>query len=137
MPPSQTVADARANERREPPPGHGPELEEQEKKKADEEESLNANITYEVIRREGEQELGRSPQALAWSGLAAGLSMGFILVAEGLLRSHLPEASWRPLVAKLGYSVGFLIVILGSQQLYTENTLTPIVPLMARKSGEM
>jgi len=137
MPPYQAVADAKADERREPPPDQGPELEEKEKKKADEEESLNASITYEVIRREGETELERSPQALAWSGLAAGLSMGFILVAEGLLRSHLPDAPWRPLVAKLGYSVGFLIVILGSQQLYTENTLTPIVPLLTRKSGEM
>jgi len=138
MPPYQAVADAKADERREPPPDEGgPELEEKEKKKADEEESLNASITYEVIRREGETELERSPQALAWSGLAAGLSMGFILVAEGLLRSHLPDAPWRPLVAKLGYSVGFLIVILGSQQLYTENTLTPIVPLLTRKSGEM
>jgi formate/nitrite transporter FocA (FNT family) len=28
-------------------------------------------------------------------------------------------------------------VILGSQQLYTENTLTPIVPLLTRKSSEM
>lgn len=138
MPPYQAVTDAKADARREnPPPGRGPQLEEKEKKKADEEESLNASITYEVIRREGEKELERSPQALAWSGFAAGLSMGFILVAEGLLRSHLPDAPWRPLVAKLGYSVGFLIVILGSQQLYTENTLTPIVPLLARRSGEI
>jgi formate/nitrite transporter FocA (FNT family) len=137
MPPYQAVADVRPGERREPPEGQGPQLEEKEKRKADEEESLNASITYEVVRREGEKELERSPQALAWSGLAAGLSMGFILVAEGLLRSHLPDAPWRPLVAKLGYSVGFLIVILGSQQLYTENTLTPIVPLLTRKSGEM
>jgi formate-nitrite transporter family protein len=138
MPPHQAVADdARTDERHEPPPGQGADLDEKEKQKADEEESLNASITYEVIRREGEKELERSPQALAWSGLAAGLSMGFILVAEGLLRSHLPDAPWRPLIAKLGYSVGFLIVILGSQQLYTENTLTPIVPLLSRKSGEM
>ena len=137
MPPYQAVTDTRKDERREPPPGQGPELEEKEKRKADEEESLNASITYEVVRREGEKQLERSPQALAWSGLAAGLSMGFILVAEGLLRSHLPDAPWRPLIAKLGYSVGFLIVILGSQQLYTENTLTPIVPLLTRKSGEM
>jgi formate/nitrite transporter FocA (FNT family) len=137
MPPNHAVEDGKARTRREPPPGQGPDLEEHEKQKADEEESLNASITYEVIRREGETELERSPQALAWSGLAAGLSMGFILVAEGLLRSHLPDTSWRPLVAKLGYSVGFLIVILGSQQLYTENTLTPIVPLLTRKSGEM
>ena len=137
MPPNHAVEDGKAQKRHEPPPGQGPDLEEHEKQKADEEESLNASITYEVIRREGETELERSPQALAWSGLAAGLSMGFILVAEGLLRSHLPDTSWRPLVAKLGYSVGFLIVILGSQQLYTENTLTPIVPLLTRKSGEM
>ncbi len=117
--------------------GRGPELDADEQKKAKEEQSLSASVTYEAIRREGEKELARSPQALAWSGLAAGLSMGFILVAEGLLRSHLPDASWRPLVAKLGYSVGFLIVMLGSQHLYTENTLTPIVPLLSRRSGEM
>ncbi len=117
--------------------GKGPDLDEDEQQKAKDEESLNAGVTYEAIRREGEKELARSPQALAWSGLAAGLSMGFILVAEGLLRSHLSDAPWRPLVAKLGYSIGFLIVMLGSQQLYTENTLTPIVPLLSRKSWEM
>jgi formate/nitrite transporter FocA (FNT family) len=60
--------------------------------------------------------------------------MGFSFLAEGLLRSHLPEADWRPLIAKLGYSVGFLIVILGSQQLFTENTLTPILPLLRRRT---
>ena len=137
MPSLQAVLPAQTQQDRDPPDGRGPDLDQQEEKKAEEEESLNASVTYEVIRREGEKELDRSPQALAWSGLAAGLSMGFILVAEGLLRSHLPDAPWRPLVAKLGYSVGFLIVILGSQQLFTENTLTPIVPLLSRKSREM
>ena len=99
-------------------------------------ESLDAKTTYEVIRREGTQELARPSEALFWSGLAAGLSMGFSYLAEALLRSHLPDAPWRPLVAKLGYSVGFLIVILGSQQLFTENTLTPMVPLLAEKKRE-
>jgi formate-nitrite transporter family protein len=92
--------------------------------------SLDAEGTYEVVRREGIKELDRATSALFWSGLAAGLSMGFSFLAEGLLRSHLPDADWRPLISKLGYSVGFLIVILGNQQLYTENTLTPIVPLL-------
>jgi formate-nitrite transporter family protein len=99
-------------------------------------ESLDAKTTYEVIRREGKKELDRSSDALFWSGLAAGLSMGFSFLAEGLLRSHLPDAPWRPLVAKLGYSLGFVIVILGSQQLFTENTLTPMVPLLHEKKRD-
>ena len=100
-------------------------------------ESLDAKSTYEVIRREGKKELSRSSDALFWSGLAAGLSMGFSFLAEALLRAHLPDAPWRPLVAKFGYSVGFLIVILGSQQLFTENTLTPMVPLLAEKKRQI
>jgi formate/nitrite transporter FocA (FNT family) len=63
--------------------------------------------------------------------------MGLSLVAESVLRLHLPEAEWRPLVAKLGYAFGFLVVILGSQQLFTENTLTPMVPLLAKRTGEL
>jgi formate/nitrite transporter FocA (FNT family) len=101
---------------------------------AKEAESLDAKTTYEVIRREGTKELERSTGALFWSGLAAGLSMGFSFLAQGLLRAPLPDAPWRPLVATLGYSVGFLIVVLGSQQLFTENTLTPIIPLLSRRT---
>jgi formate/nitrite transporter FocA (FNT family) len=96
--------------------------------------SLDAKTAHEVISEEGERELARSSGALFWSGLAAGLSMGFSFLAEGLLRTHLPQADWQPLVAKLGYSVGFVIVIVGSQQLFTENTLTPILPLLQRRT---
>jgi formate/nitrite transporter FocA (FNT family) len=63
--------------------------------------------------KEGQDELARPSSALFWLGLAAGLSMGFSLITEGLLRTYLPEASWQLLVSKLGYRVGFLIVILG------------------------
>ena len=114
-----------------------PELEPREQKQADEEEQLNADVTYEVIRREGEGELRRHPSALAWSSLAAGLSMGFSFLAQALLRSELPDAEWAQLVAKLGYPVGFLIVVLGSQQLFTENTLTAVVPTLAQRSGRL
>jgi formate/nitrite transporter FocA (FNT family) len=78
--------------------------------------------------------LVRPTSALFWSGIAAGLSMGASLIAEGLLASHLPDTHWKPLVAKFGYSVGFLVVILGRQQLFTENTLTPILPLLQEKT---
>jgi formate/nitrite transporter FocA (FNT family) len=89
-----------------------------------------------AILNEAEDELERASSALFWSGLAAGLSMGFSLLAEGILRAHLPDKPWRPLIVKFGYSVGFLIVILGRQQLFTENTLTPVLPLLRNKDGK-
>jgi formate/nitrite transporter FocA (FNT family) len=111
-----------------------PELSEEEIEKAEQETPLNADITYEVIRRRGEEELSRPSAALFFSGLAAGLSMGFSLLAEGFLATYLPDAEWTPLVSKLGYSVGFLMITMGNQQLFTENTLTAIIPLLARRT---
>jgi formate/nitrite transporter FocA (FNT family) len=101
---------------------------------AEERQSPSSHVVHEAILGEGLEELERPNSALAWSGLAGGLSMGFSLIAEAMLRAALPDTPWRPLVAKLGYSVGFLIVILGRQQLFTENTLTPILPLLDRKA---
>lgn len=109
------------------------ETEEETTQQAKQRSSPSGKIVYHAILKEADEELGRSTAALFWSGLAAGLSMGFSLIAEGLLRNYLPDQRWRPVVAKLGYCVGFLIVILGRQQLFTENTLTPMLPLMKRK----
>jgi formate/nitrite transporter FocA (FNT family) len=109
-----------------------PKLSKEEHGDVERRSAPRTEVVYETIREEGEGELRRSPSALAWDGLAAGLSMGFSFVAEGLLRSHLPDAVWRPLVAKFGYSVGFLIIVLGRHQLFTENTLTVILPLLQR-----
>jgi formate-nitrite transporter family protein len=105
-----------------------------ERKQVEERLAIGAQVVYETIRREGEDELRRPVSALAWSGLAAGLSMGFSFIAEGLLMARLPNALWRPLVSRSGYSVGFLIVILGRQQLFTENTLTVVLSLLLRKN---
>jgi formate/nitrite transporter FocA (FNT family) len=105
-----------------------------ERKQVEERIAIGAHVVYETIRREGEDELRRPAAALAWSGLAAGLSMGFSFIAEALLTAYLPDAPWRPLISRFGYSVGFLIVILGRQQLFTENTLTVILPLLLTKN---
>ena len=90
-------------------------------------------VIYEAVYAEGEHELERNSLELAFSGLAAGLSMGFSMVTEGILQNHLPNTTWQPLITKLGYSVGFLVVILGRQQLFTKNTLTVILPLLRKK----
>lgn len=103
--------------------------------KAGEEHIPEGEVIYRAIRQDGDHALGESSASLAWSGLAAGLSMGFSLGGEGLLKAHLPEAPWAPLVSKLGYALGFLVVILGRQQLFTEQTLTAMLPLFsARRS---
>jgi formate/nitrite transporter FocA (FNT family) len=104
-----------------------------EKKQVEERVAIGAHVVYEAIRREGEDELQRPATALGWSALAAGLSMGFSFIAEALLTAHLPDRPWRLLISRLGYSVGFLIVILGRQQLFTENTLTVVLPLLLKK----
>ena len=94
-------------------------------------------VIYEAVYAEGEHELRRNSLELAFSGLAAGLSMGFSMVTEGLLQARLPNTTWQPLVAKLGYSIGFVVVILGRQQLFTKNTLTVILPLLRKKKIEI
>lgn len=90
-----------------------------------------ALIIHETIRIESESQLCRPVSALAWSGLAAGLSMGFSLVGQGVLKANLPQQSWSSIVVSLGYSIGFVIVVMGRQQLFTENTLTVILPLLS------
>jgi formate/nitrite transporter FocA (FNT family) len=92
-----------------------------------------AVVVFEAIRHEAVEELARENPELFWSGFAAGLSMGFSFVAEALLHAALPDTPWRPLISKFGYSIGFMIVILGRQQLFTENTLTPVIHVLRER----
>jgi len=111
-----------------------PPLTDRQKQEAEHRTSVSALVVHEAIRKDGDEELRRPVSALAWSGLAAGLSMGFSFVAEALIRTYVPAAPWRPLITNFGYPLGFLIVIVGRQQLFTENTLTAIIPLLARRN---
>ena len=101
---------------------------------ADERSGLRTPLIYEIVRKRGDEEMERPAVSLWWSGVAAGLSISFSLLAQSILELHLPDAPWRTLVSSLGYAVGFLMVVLGRQQLFTENTLTAIIPLLARRN---
>ena len=94
----------------------------------------NAALIHETIRAEGEQELERRWWAILLSGLAAGLSMGLSLIVQGEFHALISDEATRRLVDPLGYTVGFLVVVLGRQQLFTENTLTPILPLLHNRN---
>ena len=106
-----------------------------ENDKADDRQALSARVVHKALRQEGEEELERSSSALAWSALAAGISMGLSLLAQGTLRHHLPDTEWRILITSLGYAVGFIAVTLGRQQLFTETTLTAMLPFPSQAHG--
>lgn len=106
-----------------------PDLSRNELEKVAEIEAVPATVIFEAIRREGEHELSRSTKALWWSGVAAGLAISTSVMAMGFLVAVLPKADWTKAVTSLGYTVGFLIVILARMQLFTENTITPILQL--------
>ena len=91
-----------------------------------------APVFFEIIRRNGQEELERPVQSLWWSGIAAGLSIGFSVLTPAMLRRYLPPSDWTLILSNLGYSVGFVIVILSRQQLFTENVITAVVPVMAK-----
>ncbi|MCS4274449.1 MULTISPECIES: formate/nitrite transporter family protein [Raoultella] len=89
-----------------------------------------AMATHEEIRQEGQKELERDGMALLWSAVAAGLSMGASLVAKGIFHVHLTDVAGGYLLENLGYTFGFIIVIMARQQLFTENTVTAVLPIM-------
>ena len=101
---------------------------------ADELAAPDAIDLHRVVREEGEEELDRSFWALSWSGIAAGIAINASLLAEAALHKVLPMAAWRDAVAALGYPIGFLLVILGRLQLFTESTITAMLPLATKPS---
>ena len=110
-----------------------PFLDEREQKQASDRAPVGPLVIHEIIREQGQGELDRSFWGLALSAFAAGLSIGFSFVAQAYLQSGMPDAPWRRLVSAFGYTLGFLIVILGQQQLFTETTLTGLIPTLTRR----
>ena len=109
-------------------------LSDEEREAVAKRQSANARVIHEVIRRHGDEEMERPAISLIWSGLAGGVAISASVIGQGLLEEMLPQASWSPLVASLGYTLGFLIVILGRLQLFTESTLSAVIPVATHPS---
>jgi len=105
-----------------------------EQKDVEQLSSPRSPIIYEVVRQQGEEELSRPSGSLFWSGIAAGIAIMTSTIAEGALHAKLAGEPWREAIASLGYSVGFLMVILGRMQLFTEQTIVAVLPVMATPS---
>ncbi|HZY64017.1 MAG TPA: formate/nitrite transporter family protein [Edaphobacter sp.] len=101
-------------------------------------ERPSAHDIYEQVANNARQELGRSSVALAISGLAGGVFMGLSglgnAIAIALLTAPGTEPSNAALfIGKMFYPLGFIVVILGRSQLFTENTLYPVALVLAEK----
>ena len=103
---------------------------------AEELQRLSAVTVFETIRLEGDEELNRPVVSLWWSGVAAGLALSTSVLAEAILYRALAGSPAREAVAALGYALGFVIVILSRLQLFTENTLSVVLPVLAKPSGD-
>ncbi|HEX8668305.1 MAG TPA: formate/nitrite transporter family protein [Allosphingosinicella sp.] len=106
-----------------------PHLSEAEEREVEERSPPKAKVVHAAVIKQGEDELERPTRSLVWSGIAAGFAIFASLWAQAALHHHLPDAPWREAVAGLGYTLGFLIVILGRMQLFTEHTMVAVLPL--------
>src|SRR5680860_303511 len=94
--------------------------------------NLSPLTVYSIILREGEDELQRPKISLWWSGVAAGVGISTSVLVEGIIRSNLgSDHPYLTLIESLGYTFGFVLVILCRLQLFTENTITVVLPVLA------
>ena len=82
---------------------------------------------FEGVSRNAREELSRSSRALAFSGMAGGVTMGLTGLAVAIVQALLGSGQPAEFISYLFYPLGFIAVIIGRAQLFTENTLYPVV----------
>ncbi|WP_051121400.1 formate/nitrite transporter family protein [Sphingomonas elodea] len=114
--------------------GEKADLPPNEEEDVEERQAASSRVIHEVIRRQGDEELDRPASSLFFSGVVAGVAMAASVLGRGLIESHLPDTPWRLPVSSIGYCLGFVIVVLGRLQLFTESTLSAVIPVAASPS---
>jgi formate-nitrite transporter family protein len=93
---------------------------------------LSAAEIHENVRVTAEEEMRRPASDLGWSALASGLTIGFSFLAAAYLTLWVPVA-YAPAAIAAGYPLGFIFVVQARNQLFTENTLEPVIPFLQRR----
>ena len=106
-----------------------PNLSEEEQAEVAEHAPPSSKVVHATVSQQGEEELNRPAASLFWSAAAAGIAMMSSVSVGGALHHYVPDAPWSDAVVALGYPIGFLIVVLGRMQLFTEQTVVAILPL--------
>jgi formate/nitrite transporter FocA (FNT family) len=92
-----------------------------------------ADEIYEQVSRNARKELERPAIALGISGMAGGITMGLTALATSIVAGTLGPGTMERFISDLLYPVGFIAVIVGRAQLFTENTLYPVALMLAER----
>lgn len=98
-------------------------------------------VSYEEILEaeivQGLHELRREPGGLLLSGLSAGLDVGFSLLLMAVMYTAVHDqfstGLTRILMANM-YAIGFIFVILGRSELFTEHTTLAVFPVLGGRA---
>lgn len=93
----------------------------------------SAQEIFAQVANNAREELKRSPISLAFSGFAGGIFMGLTALGNAIGLAMLGDSMKIQFVAKMFYPIGFIVVILGRAQLFTENTLYPVALVLTEK----
>lgn len=96
---------------------------------------FSAEEIHENVLVQAEDEMKRPASDLFWSAVTAGLTIGWSFVG-GAYVATLVGPEYRKAVQAALYPLGFILVIIGRSQLFTENTLEPVIPVLDHPTGE-
>jgi len=91
---------------------------------------LTAHEIFRAAVENAREEVKRSPRTLAFSGVAGGMTLGLTGLSVAAVHSLIGHGGWQDLAAYVIYPIGFIAVIIGRAQLFTENTLYPVVLIL-------
>ncbi len=92
-----------------------------------------AHQIFAQVAQNARHELARSPAALGVAGVVGGLTMGLTALSTSIVSAELGPGAGAQFIAHCLYPIGFMAVILGRGQLFTENTLYPVALVMAER----
>ena len=93
----------------------------------------SAEEIYRQVICNAREELKRSTTSLAISGFAGGTFMGLSALGTAIALAELGTNPIPSFCARMFYPLGFIVVILGRAQLFTENTLYPVALVFAER----
>lgn len=95
---------------------------------------LSAVEIHDNILAGGAEDTQRSAVSLLWSALASGLLISFSFLGSAYLSTLATDETAKKALVALGYPLGFVFVVLGRSELFTENTLEPVLPLLHERT---